>query len=270
MDEGGRAAHGGDSSPDRDAVEDLEAEQDRLSGILDRLDGRQWCSPSAAEGWSVADVVLHLAQSEEFVVASFSGATSSPGAPASGNGGFGAGTDAGGGMDATMDRLVQSQRAEPEEVLARWESARHAALAALRAADPAVAVPWAAAPLRPRTLATTRLAEHWAHGLDVTGPLRIPFEDTARLWHVARLAHRSLPYAFSLAGEPAPAVFCELTAPDGDTWRFGSPDAATRVRGPAGDFCRVWARRLVPERSHLVADGPRGGRVLELLRNYAA
>jgi hypothetical protein len=35
--------------------------------------------------------------------------------------------------------------------------------------------------LKPATLATTRLAEHWAHGLDITRPLGIAFPDTARL-----------------------------------------------------------------------------------------
>ena len=47
-------------------------------------------------------------------------------------------------------------------------------------------------PIRPATLATTRLAEHWAHGLDITVPLGISFPDTGRLRHVAWLAHRSL------------------------------------------------------------------------------
>jgi len=41
--------------------DDLEAEQDRLEEILGGLVGQQWTAPSAAPGWSVADVVLHLA-----------------------------------------------------------------------------------------------------------------------------------------------------------------------------------------------------------------
>ena len=50
--------------------DDLEAEQDRLEEILGGLDRAQWAAPSAAQGWTVADVVLHLAQSEEAVIAS--------------------------------------------------------------------------------------------------------------------------------------------------------------------------------------------------------
>ncbi|WP_131767459.1 hypothetical protein [Candidatus Protofrankia californiensis] len=51
------------------------------------------------------------------------------------------------------------------------------------------------------------------------------------------LAHRSLPYAFALTGEPSHEVFCELTAPGGGTWRYGPPNAESTVTGPAGDFC---------------------------------
>jgi hypothetical protein len=45
--------------------DDLQAEQDRLEGILAGLDEAQWAWPWQATGWTVADVVLHLAQSEE-------------------------------------------------------------------------------------------------------------------------------------------------------------------------------------------------------------
>ena len=117
----------------------------------------------------------------------------------------------------------------------------------LRAADPQRRIEWAAAPLKPAALATTRLAEHWTHGLDVTGPLGIDFPDTARLRHVAWLAHRMLPYAFGLAGQPAAEIRAELTAPDGTTtWEFGPPDAASAITGDAGLFCRVAAQRLAP------------------------
>src|SRR5579859_1190236 len=45
--------------------EDLGAEQDQLEAILAGLDEGQWGTASGAAGWTVADVVLHLAQSEE-------------------------------------------------------------------------------------------------------------------------------------------------------------------------------------------------------------
>jgi len=67
-------------------------------------------------------------------------------------------------------QAVRAQRAEGSQVLQRWQRARVAFLAALRAADPEQRLPWVDAPLKPATLATTWLAEHWAHGLDASSP----------------------------------------------------------------------------------------------------
>ena len=50
-----------------DVVEDLAAEEERLAGLLGGLSEEQWATASGCEGWSVADVVLHLAQTEEAV-----------------------------------------------------------------------------------------------------------------------------------------------------------------------------------------------------------
>jgi uncharacterized protein (TIGR03084 family) len=244
-----------------DIFDDLVAEQDRLETILIDLDAATWESESGAPGWTIADVVLHLAQTEEAVVATVS-----------------AGDDPDGGgrwrlrdepLDEAIERRVRTERAAPREVFERWRTARQAAVAALRSADPHRRLGWAAAPLKPATLATTRLAEHWAHGLDITTPLGIDFPDTARLRHIAWLGHATLPYAFALAGETPGEVSCELVAPDGTTWDFGDLHATSTIRGPAGEFCRLGARRLRPEDTTLIGEGPCAKTALAVLRNYA-
>jgi uncharacterized protein (TIGR03084 family) len=132
-------------------------------------------------------------------------------------------------------------------------------------------LPWATTPLSPTTLATTRLAEHWAHALDIVGPLGIDFPDSDRLRHIAWLAHRSLPYGFAVAGQEPHDVYCELTAPDGTTvWSYGDVATTSRITGSAGAFCRVGAQRLAPEKSGLVTSGPYADAALRVLRNYAA
>ena len=246
-----------------DVVDDLAAEEERLEEILTGLTEEEWLAESGAPGWSVADVVLHLAQSEEAVVASATG-------DGSGYGGALGGALRTGSVDATMEELVRAERAAPGAVFERWRSARREALDALRAADPQRPLPWVTASLKPRTLATTRLTEHWAHGLDVTGPSGTPYPDTDRLRHVAWLAHSTLAYAFTVAGQGAPDVFCKLTGPDGDTWRFGPEGAESTITGTLGEFCRVGVRRLAPEDSGLVATGPHADTALRLLRTYAA
>ncbi|HVW82039.1 MAG TPA: maleylpyruvate isomerase family mycothiol-dependent enzyme [Mycobacteriales bacterium] len=242
-------------------IADLEAEQDAIAAMVGTLDEAGWRSPSAAAGWSISDVVLHLAQSEEAVVSSLTGAGVSliDSFPVEGS-----------TLDEIMENRVRAERGDPFAIFERWQTARRAAVQALRDADPDARYPWAASPLRPQVLATTRLAEHWAHALDIAEPLAAAYPDTARLRHIAWLGHRTLPYGFSVAGEQAQPVYAELTGPDGETWTYGEPDAPSRITGSAGAFCRVGARRLAPEESGLVAEGPHAAAALRVLRNYAA
>ncbi len=242
----------------RDLVcDDLETEYRRLDAILVGLTNQQWEIESGAPGWTVHDVVIHLATTEEGVPVTLQTPTHEwhvrdrP-------------------LDAVVHDQVRAINVGHEEAFDRWRAATIAALAALRSADPSQTVRWAAAPLRPRTLATTRLAEHWAHALDICEPLGIALPDTDRLRHIAWLGHATLPYAFRLADiEPFP-VRCRLEAPDGQTWDFGPANADARVTGSAGAFCRVGARRLAGAASGLTVSGPDAASALQVLRNYAA
>jgi hypothetical protein len=139
----------------------------------------------------------------------------------------------------------------------------NAAVESLRAADPQVPVRWVTGPVKAATLATTRLAEHGAPGLEIAEPLGIDFADTSRLPDIAWLAHRTLPYAFSGAGEALVAVRCLLTAPEGVSMRtFGPDEAKSEIGGTAAAFCQVAAQRLDPALSGR-------GAALRVVRAYA-
>ena len=103
------------------------------------------------------------------------------------------------------------------------------------------------------------------HGLGVA------LEPADRLWHIARLAWRTIPYAFDRAGEPRPGpVAFELTAPS------GRDVVVRRAVGPH----RHPRRRLRPlpgrqppgpagrHRPHL-ATAPTATSVLRLIRTWA-
>jgi uncharacterized protein (TIGR03084 family) len=246
-----------ESTAEHDVFTDLEAEYDRLDHVFANLSAGEWASPSGVPDWSIADVVSHLALTEEGVIITLRTASSDW-------------TTRDHHLDAGMDRQVREAALTGVQAYDRWHDVRLRSVAALRAADPDVAVRWAAAPLKPRTLATTRLAEHWAHGLDVSGPLGIDYPDTDRLRHIAWLGHSTLPYAFSLVGSEFHPVRTTLTGPSGDTWTYGPADAESSITGSAGVFCRVGAQRLAPSESGLVTSGPHGRVALSVLRNYAA
>ena len=154
-------------------MDDFVVEALRLQGILGLLTQAQWQAESGADGWSVADVVLHLAQSDEAVAASADGADHRGDVATAGT------------VDGWAARMVDAERTTPDLVFARWREARDTAVEVLRAADPELPLQWVAGPMKPATLTTTRLAEYWAHGLDITAPLGIDFADTDRLRHIA-------------------------------------------------------------------------------------
>ena len=54
-------------------VEALRDEQDRVAAMVEPLDRNGLATPSRCEGWTVADVLLHLAQTNELAVASVMG-----------------------------------------------------------------------------------------------------------------------------------------------------------------------------------------------------
>jgi uncharacterized protein (TIGR03084 family) len=245
----------------------LRAQHDELAAMLAGLDAGAWAAPTPCEGWDVADIVSHLAQSDELALASvqdrFAEALDE----------LTRGLAAATGVDEGADAMVRAQRGQPHEAIRnRWEVGAAALRDALAGCDLSTPVTWVAGLLTARTLATTRLAEAWIHGVDIATAVGIEIASTDRLRHIARLAWRTLPYAFANAGRElsAPVTF-ELTGPAGDTWTFAPDDgnAATVIRGDALELCLVAGRRADPATTSLHGDGPDADAVLELIRTYA-
>lgn len=247
-------------------VSALAAQQDELSGLLGALDDAGWQAPTRCEGWDVADVVLHLAQTNEMAIGSATGRYAEVVAE------LAQGLGPAGSVDDGAALMVERQRglATPE-LLARWLSGATRLLDELDGMDLSTRVTWVAGELSARTLATTRLAETWIHGGDIASAVGIRRNPTDRLKSISRLAWRTLPYAFSSAGltMSGPVAF-RLTSPSGDAWDF-LPDepALTTVSGPASELCEVAARRTEPSATTLAGVGPDAKEVLALVRTYA-
>lgn len=244
----------------------LAKQQAELAGLLAPLSERDWQRPSPCEGWTVADVVLHLAQTDELALASVQGHFAEV------MGELAAGMGSTGTVDDGAALMVERERGRPASVVRdRWQTGADALRDAFSACTPHERVTWVAGQLSARTLATTRLAETWIHTGDVADALGRTLAPTDRLRDVARLAWRTLPYAFARAGREltGPVAF-ELRAPSGEAWDF-VPDAEplTVIRGEAVELCLVAARRVAPEHTALRGEGPDAQAVLELVRTYA-
>jgi uncharacterized protein (TIGR03084 family) len=247
-----------------DLLDALARQHAELWALVRERDEDEWHKPSACPGWDVADVVLHMAQTDELAVSSvqqqFDVTELSRAARGDGT------VD-----DAAGDAVAQDRGAPGAEIGARWERAAAELREQLATADPSARVKWVTNTLSTRTLAATRLSECWIHTGDVAFAYgEAPAADD-RLEHIARLAWRTLPYAFTRSGrELHGSVAFDLVAPAGDPWVFGAPESSdTVVRGPALELCLVAAQRKTADETSLHADGPDADGVLELVRTFA-
>lgn len=248
-----------------EVVDALRAQQAELAGYVAHLDAQGLARPSRCPGWSVADVLLHLAQTNEMAVASVAGQLGSFVEQATD------GLAPAGSIDEWAGSLVELQRGEPTADRDRWLASAEAQADAFAGCDPGERVEWVAGQLAARTLATTRLTETWIHTVDVAAAFGPPPAPTDRLWHTARLVWRTVPYALGQAGIAAagPVAF-DLTAPDGSRWAFGTDDApTTTVSGSAAELCEVAGQRAVAADTSLVGSGPDAEAVLRLMRTFA-
>ena len=244
----------------------LREQLDELRSMVEPLDEDGFASPSACEGWSVSDVLLHLAQTNEMAIASLRGTFGEAIEPW---------PDAAPG--ATVDDLaglaVERERgARGRAVYERWQQTADDFAAAADDTPADARVPWIVGDMAARTLVTTRFTETWIHTGDVADGLGIERKPTEHIRHIVRLVHRTIPYAFVRAGNDAPgSVRFEVTSPTDptDVWTFGDDDAATVITGPALDLVRVAGQRADASDTELRGTGPDAADVLALMRTFA-
>src|SRR5262249_55396513 len=217
---GGRYRARPPEAPVQQIVECLAAQHAELDALLAGLTEPGWATPTRCPGWTVADVVLHLAQTDEVTV------ISAEQRPLQASGWM---VPAGGTVDDAAGAWVAAERGRPPaEVLARWRAAAAAARAALAGCEPGTRLAWVAGPLPARPRPPTGLAESCIHPGAGADALGAPPPAGDRLWHIARLAWRTLPYAFARAGTALSGpVAVELDAPGGGRWSFGDGTAVT-------------------------------------------
>ncbi|GAB3111534.1 TIGR03084 family metal-binding protein [Janibacter alkaliphilus] len=228
----------------------LTAESADLDALVRDLPEPEWARPTPAAGWSIAHQIAHLAWTDEVALV----AATDPD-------GFAAQIEAAlADPEHHVDRMAEEGvSAGPAALLARWREARSALAAALDGAPADTRIPWFGPPMSPRSMATARLMETWAHGQDVADALGVERTPTDRLRDVAHLGVRTRDYAYGLHGRTPPtAPFAvELDSPGGGTWTWhdDTDEVAGTVRGSALDFCLVVTQRRPVQETGLRATG---------------
>jgi uncharacterized protein (TIGR03084 family) len=243
----------------KELVEDLRAEQEALDRFLTTLKEDQWDLPSPAEGWTLRDSVSHIAHIDEVSVSLLRGDNSPLEEAAKLK------------FEFSEIGLKKGRSMKPSEVLQWWRDIRAVMLEELLKCDPKRRIPWFALPMGARSFATARLMETWAHGLDCFDTVGAEPEDTDRLRHVALIAYMARPYAYQVNGlkPPETPIRLELILPSGTLWTQGPEDSKDRIRGRAGEFCRVAVRRRHWMDMNLEIEGDEAKRFIEIVQTYA-
>lgn len=218
-----------------------------LDDLLRAADEGSWALPTPAKGWTVAHQVGHLAWTDD--VARL--AVTAPDA-------FGeevrtAMADPLGHVDA---RAAEWAQQPPEKLVQRWRQGRVALADALRRAPAEARIPWFGPSMSPRSMATARLMEVWAHGQDVADAFGVRREASDRLRDICHLGVRTRDFAYTINQRTPPErpFHIELTSPSGEVWSWGDggPD---RVTGSAEEFCLVVTQRREMAETELAATG---------------
>ncbi|AQT82430.1 TIGR03084 family protein [Mycolicibacterium litorale] len=243
-------------------IDDLRDESDALDALIAPLDAAGWAQPTPAPGWTVAHQIAHLLWTDRVAL------TSVTDEPAFTELLTAAAADPFGFVDKAAEELAATP---PAELLDQWRQTRTALHAALRTVADGRKLLWFGPPMSAPSMATARLMETWAHGLDVADALGVEIRPSSRLKSIAHLGVRTRDFAFSVHGLPAPAepFRVELTAPGGDLWTWGPEDAAQRVTGSALDFCFLVTQRRPRAELDVVAQGSDAERWLEIAQAFA-
>jgi uncharacterized protein (TIGR03084 family) len=241
-------------------VGDLEQEQRELQELLASISADEWFTPTPAWSWDVRDTIAHLADTDEMAIDTATGGPYAINALAA---------RAASGAAVTYRGVLRGRRLPGADVASWWARASADERSMLLGLAPDARVPWGIG-MRTPSFATARLMETWAHGLDVRRALGVPAVDTDRLAHVAWLATRALPYAFSVAGREPPSapLRVELTLASGAAWTSGPDTATNRIRGTAGEYCRVFVHRLPAADTSLVVEGDAARAAIAVARAF--
>ena len=243
-------------------VDDLRAENDTLDALVADVPAQRWSTPTPAAGWTIAHQIGHLIWTDRVALTSvtderrFADLLSA------------ASSDPAGFVDAGAE---EEAGRPPAELLDDWRATRARLHKELLGVDPARKLPWFGPPMSAASMATARLMETWAHGLDVADALGVHIPATNRLRSIAHLGVRTRDYAFAVNGLRAPAepFRVALRAPDSSTWSWGPPDAAQRVTGSAQDFCYLVTQRRPLAALDIEAAGDDARRWLTIAQAFA-
>ncbi len=213
----------------KDLLSSLVAEQQLLDQYLQSIPVRNWDTKTTFKNWNITNHVSYLAGLEDLALNAMKKK----------------GTDFNKyrgpkGLDKFEKECInKGKEMRPQDVIEWWRLSRAKVVEILAKGSPGKKIKWWGNEIDYLTFSSTKLAETWAHGLDIYDSMKKDYEDTVRIEHVALYGWLNAEHTSKQNKVKFKDLRIELIGPEYRAWQFGNEKAENSIKGNASDWCRV-------------------------------
>src|SRR5690606_5426800 len=155
----------------------LRDEGAEIDTLVAGLPESAWATPTPAVRCTIAHQIAHLAWTDQQALLAATDADAFAAQPAE---------LAAGSPERILDDAPDTgAKTPPDELLAQRRTGRATVADALTEVPAGTKLPWYGPPMTAASMATARIMETWAHGMDIADALGVVRAPTARIRHVA-------------------------------------------------------------------------------------
>ncbi len=210
-------------------LSNLVAEQQLLDQYLQSIPVRNWDTKTSFKNWNITAHVSYLSALEDLGYNALKKKGSD----------FNKYKGPKGLEKFEKEAIAKGKDMRPQDVIEWWRMSRASVIESLAKCTPGKKITWWKNEIDCRTFAVTKLAETWAHSLDVYESMNKDYEDTVRVEHVALYGWLNAENATKLNKSKFEDLRIELIGPEYKAWQFGNENSKNTIKGSAGDWCRV-------------------------------
>ena len=171
----------------QDILSNLVAEQQLLDQYLQSIPVRNWNSKTSFKNWDITAHVSYLSALEDLGYNALKKKGSD----------FNKYKGPKGLEKFEKEAIAKGRDMRPQDVIEWWRISRASVIETLAKCSPGKKLTWWKNEIDCRTFAVTKLAETWAHSLDVYESMDKDYEDTVRIEPVS-YTHLTLPTIYSV------------------------------------------------------------------------
>ena len=218
----------------QEILSNLVAEQQLLDQYLQSIPVRNWNTKTTYKNWDITAHVSYLAALEDLA----NNALKKKGTE------FNKYRGPKGLEKFEKEAIKKGSDMRPQDVIEWWRMSRASVIETLAKSSPGKKLTWWKNEIDCRTFAVTKLAETWAHSLDVYDAMKKDYEDTVRVEHVALFGWLNAEQASKVNKTKYQDLRIELIGPEYKAWQFGDEQSENSIKGNASDWCRVVTGRV--------------------------